>query len=161
MSTTGGISLKKHAIQIENVFVKELYIVANRPPSEQEGVDGGEFKLSVGHSEYDPEAKRIGVSVKIEVGLADVEEEKTKLPFSMRIEIVGHFNVDEESFPIEHITHWARSNAPFILLPYLREHAYSLSARCGFKPMLLPLLEIPTFKLPQSSDLKVDEDITN
>jgi preprotein translocase subunit SecB len=149
MTTKGGFSLKKHAIQIENVFVKELFIVANQPPSEQAGVEAGEFKLSVGHSEYDRENKRIGVSVKLEVGFSDAEEEQTKLPFSMRIEIVGQFNVDEESFPIEHITHWARTNAPLILFPYLREHAYSLSVRCGFRPMLLPLMEVPTYKLPQ------------
>ncbi|KIH76259.1 preprotein translocase subunit SecB [Geoalkalibacter ferrihydriticus] len=144
-----GVPLTKyHPIQVQGVLVKELFISANGPPSEDKGVEGGRFSLMVGHSEYDEEDKEISVSLKLEVGFEEDEKENSA-PFSMRIEIVGNFKVDESEFPVEHIDHWAQRNAPLILFPYLREHAYSLTARCGFKPMLLPLLEVPTFKPPE------------
>ncbi len=31
-----------------------------------------------------------------------------------------------------------------ILQPYLREHVFALTARAGFQPLILPLIEVPT-----------------
>jgi preprotein translocase subunit SecB len=129
-----------HAIQLSSVKVVELFIKSNRPPDASIEAEGGDFNFSSAHSSYDPESKIIRVTVAIEIGM----EDKPKTPFSMKIRLVGFFKVDEDKFNITHIGHWAEHNAPMILFPYIREHAFALSARCGFRPVLLPLLEVPT-----------------
>ena len=99
-------------------------------------------------SEYDQDEKEIGVSAKIESGFDDEESQ----PYSIRIEIVGSFRVDEDRFDVGDLEDWARRNAPLILFPYLREHAYALSSRCGFDPLILPLMEVPTFRKPRKEE---------
>lgn len=136
-------TFKLHSIQLLKVNIVELYIKSNQPPDETIGVDEVKIPFFVGHSDFDEENRKIAVMVKVEIGTADEKEENEDSPFSLRVEIVGEFKVTEK-FPIEHIDNWARRNAPFILMPFLREHVYALTLRSGFKPINLPLLEVPT-----------------
>lgn len=131
---------KLHAIQLEAVKVIELFIRSNRSPDLTVGAKIEEFSLSSEHSAYDPKSKTIRVWSTVEIGMG----EKPETPFSMKIRIIGFFRVDDEKFNIEHIDHWAKKNAPIILYPFIREHAFALSARCGFEPIMLPLLQLPT-----------------
>lgn len=124
--------------------VLELYIRANERPDISKKVEADRINFSIGHNEYDKEKSIIQVATKIEVGM---DKKKPKPPFSMRIELIGDFKIDEKHFPVDKITDWALRNAPFIIFPYLREHAFALTARCGFSPMILPLMQVPTFKL--------------
>ncbi|HUT44220.1 MAG TPA: protein-export chaperone SecB [Desulfobacterales bacterium] len=133
--------IKLHAIQLGSVSVIELYIRANQFPDASIKLDLDDAPLLVGHSEYDPESKSIQVSVKTEIGM---EKDKGTTPYSMRVELVGDFIVDEDEFPIAQIDDWAVRNAPMILQPYLREHVFALTARAGFYPLILPLIEVPT-----------------
>lgn len=141
--------LKLHPIQTRNIGVRELYIKAKIPTSHDLGEKGGTFSMKVSHSEYDHENKVIIVVARVEVGRDDDSE---KSPFEMTIEIAGEFEVDESKFPVDQINDWAKRNAPLILMPFLREHAYALTARCGFSPMLLPLFEVPTFKIEKKAE---------
>jgi preprotein translocase subunit SecB len=63
------------------------------------------------------------------------------------VEILGRFSIDTKAFPVEHVPEWARTNAPIMLFPYLREHVYSLTLRAGFKPAVLPLITVPTIRV--------------
>ncbi|MDA3902457.1 MAG: protein-export chaperone SecB [Desulfuromusa sp.] len=137
-----------HPIQLNNIFVRELHIVANNPPDEEVGVAGDKIAFLTGHTEYDQEDQEISVSAKIECGF----EEENDQPYSIRIAIVGSFHVDEDKFDVKDLEDWARRNAPLILFPYLREHAYALTSRCGFKPLILPLMEVPTFRKPRKEN---------
>lgn len=137
-----------HPIQLNSILVRELHIVANIPPDEAVGVSGEKIALFTGFTAYDQEEKEIGVSAKIESGFDEEEPQ----PYSIRIEIVGSFHVDEDKFDIGDLEDWARRNAPLILFPYLREHAYALSSRCGFEPLILPLMEVPTFRKPRKDE---------
>ncbi len=85
------------------------------------------------------------------------QDDGAKAPFVLKVELIGLFTVDPERFPIEHVDQWARTNAPLVLYPYLREQVYGLTSRAGFNATLLPLLEIPTFRLMQQTtgELKV------
>lgn len=141
---TKNEKLKLHPIQMISLGVLELYIKANERPDLSKKVEPEIISFSIGHNEYDKENSTIQVATKIEVGM---EKKKAKTPFSMKIEIIGEFKVDENQFPVDKILDWAARNAPLIMFPYLREHAYSLTARCGFYPMVLPLMQVPTFKL--------------
>lgn len=145
-----------HPIQLESLNVKELYIRANVPPDVKTGVEETAFTLGVASSEYDEERQQIVVGVKAEVG--GDEEAEEKLPFNLKVELAGRFRVDETRFPMDEINHWARRNAPLVLIPYLREHIFALTARCGFKPMMLPLLEVPTYKFSNKETADPEQD---
>jgi len=134
------ITRKLHAIQLESVKVIELFIKSNQPPDPSVEAEKTEFSFSSSHSPYDSDRKRIRVISGVEIG----KGEKPNTPFSMRIRLIGFFVVDDKQFDVSNIDHWADKNAPLILYPFLREHAFALSARCGFRPVLLPLFQVPT-----------------
>lgn len=140
--------MKLHPIQTNSISVKELYIKANEFPDPSKAIEKSAGSISVGHSEYDEKNKTIRVAIKLEV------EKEKKAPFTLRIELIGEFFVNEQEFPIKYIYDWAGRNAPLILMPYLREHAYALTLRAGFQPIILALAEVPTFKLPEKKPKK-------
>ncbi|MGA2331310.1 MAG: protein-export chaperone SecB [Syntrophales bacterium] len=138
----------EHPITIESVFPTKLEIKANVRPEPL--FDYGEilYKLSVGTTEYDKKKKIISVGLKFET-----EEVKNKKnPFDMAIELLAFFKVDESKFSPKDVPHWANHNAPYILYPYMREQVYALTVRAGFKPLLLPLVGVPTFQAEKKSD---------
>ncbi|WP_342049932.1 MULTISPECIES: protein-export chaperone SecB [unclassified Cupriavidus] len=141
-----------HAIQLVDLRVEHLSITAHVEVDRSE--EPGAFSFETASNEYDPEESQIRVRARIRIGLTDEAEDDSDLgepdpeaPYVMVVSLVGIFQVDAERFPIEHIDHWAKRNAPLILYPYLREHALSLSVRAGFPQMLLPLLEMPSFRI--------------
>lgn len=138
---------KPHAIQLVALRVMELSIKVNPDiddPQTQLVADGN-FTLTTANSPYDAEEHKIGIRISAEIG-----KEQDKMPYSLSVELVGIFEVDESRFPIMHIEHWAKNNGPLVLYPYLREHVFGLTSRAGFQAALLPLFEIPTFKVSLS-----------
>lgn len=146
---------KHHPISIQDVRVKELFIKGNVHPDSVDENQEIKYSIKVGHSEYDQDKAQIVVVLSLET--EEVEEKESEQPYSIKIELVGLFKIDEDRFHREHIYDWARRNAAFILFPYLREHAYSLSIRCGYKPFILPLVEVPTFR-PIATDVPTQSD---
>ena len=134
--------LKLHAIQLSSISVTELYLRTNQFPDPSVKLEFEDVPILVGYSEYDKESNYIRVSVKIEIGMEEDSDKST--PYSLRVELLGDFIVDENEFPIDQIDDWAVRNAPMILQPYLREHVFALTARAGFQPLILPLIEVPT-----------------
>lgn len=131
-----------HPIQLVHLKVTKLFIEPNLDVKQDLETDTGKFSLVTGHGDYDEEDKIITVSTGAKISSEDGDN-----PFDLDIELLGIFEVDEDRFPLIHIEDWAKRNAPIILYPYLREHVYSLTTRCGFTGALLPLLEVPTFKI--------------
>lgn len=143
-----------HPIQLISLNVDELFIkVRKHPQSADLTSDSGEFNLRIGHSEYDEKEHIIQVGIKLEVKGKTGHE----APFDMRVVMSGVFKVDETKFAKANIDDWANRNAPFILYPYLREQAYTLTVRCGFPGMIIPLLEVPTFKIESGKEIKTVE----
>ncbi len=142
---TSQAQFKHHPICLRDVRVIELYIRGNIHPDEiNEEQAARNSSINVGHSEYDTANHRIVVGLTLE--LKEGEEKESELPYFLKVELAALFEVDESKFDKEHIYDWARRNAPFILFPYLREEAYALTIRAGYKPLILPLLEVPTFQ---------------
>lgn len=133
---------KEHAIQIKALKVITLSIEANTNNAQDMDPDNGLFKLFHGHSAFMPELREIAVNIG-----AEIDSEENSAPFSLKVELLGIFHIDISRFKEEHIIPWAKTNAPLILYPYLREHVYSLTSRAGFKGVLLPLFEIPSFNI--------------
>jgi preprotein translocase subunit SecB len=134
----------EYPIQANFIAVRELYIKSHVPPNQRAQVDSAKFILKTAHSSYDEVRHVIEVGAIIEYGIETKADEV--VPYELRAHIMGQFKVDETHFKKEKIDLWARINAPYILYPYLREHVFALTARGGFDPVLLPLVELPTIK---------------
>lgn len=140
--------MKKHPIQLCNLVLEELSIVSlNRYGFE--GVDfPHDFNYTVSISELDLETKRL--FIKVDLAIEPKDGDQPDRPFKLKVVAVGEFNVDVDAFPVEHLSDWAFNNGALILYPYVREQAYGLTVRAGYKPILLPLFEIPTFKIQRA-----------
>lgn len=135
-----------HPIQLLNVSVEELHLKI----IDRELLSGDyprEFGLTVGRSDYNSEDKTIAVRMLMEIEPVFDENGNSDRPFEMKICICGYFDVDDTAFPVDKVHDWAEKNAPVILIPYMRENAYSLSLRCGIEPVIFPLVQVPTFKI--------------
>ena len=62
----------------------------------------------------------------------------------MKVLLVGQFKVDDAIFPLAELDEWTALGAPLTLYPYLREEVSALTARGGARPLVLPLLQVPT-----------------
>jgi preprotein translocase subunit SecB len=140
--------MERHPVQLINITVDELHL---KKLDHQEADDDSyprEFSLTVGRSDYDAEKKMISVRLLMEMM---PEEGANDRPFEMRIAVAGHFEVDEDNFPIKEINKFAEVNAPIILVPYIREQAYALTIRAGVEPLIFPLITVPVFKIEKPS----------
>lgn len=133
-----------HPIQMVSLGVRELFIKSNRPPDLSLGIDPQACSINVSTTPYSKKEKRFLVILKLESGMGD---DKAEAPYAMRIELIGTFEVDEAGFKVEHVADWAMKGAPLVMFPYLREQALGLSLRCGFRPLMLPLLQVQTFTI--------------
>lgn len=144
-----------HPIQLEKIEVLQLSIKVKDSSPEVEGEgedapDSGNFGLYHAHSDYDPNHKLIAVKAGISI------KDDDSFPFLLEIEIMGVFSVDDENFPMDKLEHWARTNAPLTLYPYLREHVYGLTSRAGFDGgLILPLFAVPTLRFNKNPVQKI------
>ncbi|MCM2546224.1 protein-export chaperone SecB [Burkholderia glumae] len=138
--------LPLHAIQLVDLRVAEISLRANLDVRKTEAP--GEFQFEAGHTKYQTDSKRILVKVSAKMG--DVDDGVS--PFALRVELIGTFVVDSSRFREEHVPQWAQTNAPLVLYPYLREQVYGVTSRAGFSATVLPLLQIPTFRVITQAD---------
>lgn len=130
-----------HAIQLSSVQTRELFFRLNGSIDEDfEALCKEHLELRSAHAEFNKEDKTIHVGLRLSLGMG----KETKLPISMRVEVVGTFTVNTNDFPEDKIDDWATQNAPIILYPFIREHSYALAIRCGTPPIMLPLIQVPT-----------------
>ncbi len=59
----------------------------------------------------------------------------------LELRYVGLFRVDSEE-PNMEMSEFLKNAAPAIILPYIREHVCSMSAKAGLKPIYLPPVNI-------------------
>lgn len=133
---------KRHAIQLRKLKVMELFLRIDTEKNQDKLPDSGAFNFYHGYSPFDEKENIIAIKVGI-----SIDSKIDDTPFDLRVELVGFFEVDLENFSKEDIPKWATRNAPLILYPYLREQSYSLTNRAGYEGFLLPLFEIPVFKI--------------
>ncbi len=141
------MAAKQHAVQLVAFQTTELRIKVTGDPSALDQFEGCPASLEASHSAYNEAEQTIQVRVRA------VVTESEEAPLSIYVEVVGRFKVDESRFDKNDVVRWAQVNAPYTLYPYVREHVFSLASRVGAKGLIMPLLEIPTFKIvpPQSA----------
>lgn len=130
-----------HAIQLVELRVSDLAIHVDSSVPKEEVRQS--FTLETARSAYNPETKQIQVKVTVKVG----DDDEVKPPFRLEVTLHGVFKVDESRFDPQLVEDWAERNAPLVLYPYARENVYALTSRAGLPEALLPLLEIPTFRI--------------
>lgn len=144
-----------HPIQLRFIAVRELAIVSFFPPRPEDEYEPDPAELATSSGAFNPETRRVQVSLQLTSGrgedpdeneLKELREHKQQ-PFRLRVCITGEFEVDTANFPAEKVAHWAEINAPAILFPFLREHVYGLTVRCGYSPLLLPLIQVPQYRI--------------
>jgi preprotein translocase subunit SecB len=132
---------KLHAIQLNELRVTELSIQVDL--SVPRDAPLGSFSIETARSSYDADDHRVQVKMRVLMG----KEQDEKAPFQLAVELYGLFEVDEAKFDVQFVEDWAEKNAPLVLYPYLREQVYGLTGRAGFPEALLPLFEVPTFRV--------------
>lgn len=140
------MTMKHHPIQLQGAYIDHLEVSVLDRHRFHDDDYAKDFKYKIYQTDFDDETSEVSVKVELVI---EPGEEKLDRPFSMRIVVVGHFKVDTEKFPVNFIPDWCQNNAPIILLPFIREHAYSLSVRAGFNPIILPLVEVPSFVIEE------------
>ncbi|MFZ1730433.1 MAG: protein-export chaperone SecB [Bacteroidota bacterium] len=133
---------RKHPIQLVNVTLRRLEYLTSLTPEAIQEEPPPPLALATAHSPYNAETKSIQVGLRFG---PDEQADLKLLSFIVRVEIIGFFEVDTDMFPQEKVEHWAKENAPMLLLPYLREQVFSLSIRADIPPIILPLMQLPSF----------------
>lgn len=139
---------KRHAIQLVDIYPGKLLIEANVPPERDVGINIEDTDIQIGFSDIVEEDKITSLFVSV---IVKTKEGKKELPFKMEVELRGLFTIDTEHFKKEHIEDWAHRGAMYVLLPYVREYIYWLTYRCNFKPLIMPLAQVPTIKYADSA----------
>jgi len=57
--------------------------------------------------------------------------------------IMGQFRIQAELFDQHQVNVWARTNAYYLLLPFVRELVFALTIRLPSGPYIVPLITIP------------------
>lgn len=104
------------------------------------------FDLNVSVSPFDNEAK----SLQVVLTFTAKPDPSFHFDYSLSIRVHGQFQIVDEPrlpFPIEQIQKWAEKNAVLIMMPFLRESVYTITAKTGFKPLMIPMIEVTAFRV--------------
>ena len=136
-----------HPMQIVYVGVKELILETFSPPDPSTAIDlhgvmAPKYKTAVG--KYDEQNHQITVFSVCEIGS---KEDRTGVPLYLRVGLGVRFSVvDPAKFPPKDVLSFAQGYSRYLIHPFMREHVFALSARAGFRPIILPALLLPVFK---------------
>jgi len=131
---------EKHAIQLEKIVVNEASLKLT--VTDVSGTENKqEPKFFVGKSEFDKTNHTISIGFMVRI-------DGDHCGYTCLIDLIGIFSVDENKFNITQLDEWGDKNAPFILLPYIREYLFNLTLTYYGEGYILPLIEIPTSGKP-------------
>jgi preprotein translocase subunit SecB len=131
-----------HPIQLIDIVVSNLSIKVLDAKAAQDYVGEIDLVLQVGTSDLieGDDQLAVGISAKVSPKLS---EEGGEPAFMIEVDLNGQFTVDLQNFKFEDLADWSKINAPFLLLPYIREQVYGLALRAGVRGIILPLVVQP------------------
>ncbi|MCO7637820.1 protein-export chaperone SecB [Pseudomonas sp. S 311-6] len=136
-----------HPIQLMDVTIHKLDLVINDPRFARDYEGELSLNIEIGRSDFSADDPDINIGLRVQTEPitenSGSSEEECVPPFSIEVEIQGHFHINLSEFPEEHVEEWAKINAPFLLLPYAREQVYGLAIRAGIRGLLFPLFVQP------------------
>lgn len=140
-----------HPIQLQEIIISKLSVVIHDHETAIAYKGSVSMKMKNGRSNFSVDDKTIAIGIHMKVEPIQSEfpdnhknDDEINTPaFVLEVELHGQFLIDLEKFQQKHIDLWAKINAPFLLLPYVREHIYGLANRAGIRGMMLPLFIQP------------------
>lgn len=146
-----NLKYQPHPIQLQEITINKLSVVIHDHEKALAYQGGVSMKMGHGKSDFSTDdcTISIGIRVKVEPTTSEISESSENdadagnPAFVLEVELHGHFLINLEKFQQKHIDLWAKNNAPFLLLPYVREHIYGLANRAGIRGMVLPLFIQP------------------
>ena len=148
--------LQPHPLELVKVDVVQLTFVTNKRPTLETYIDGRNVELSIRQDQIDTKDDWLQVFVRAAYGIPGIDCEPEEAPptdCSLIVELAGTFRKHKD-LPRETLELFQNNGALITLTPYLREHVYSLSARAGIQPIIIPILQVPIFKLTESGRLQ-------
>ena len=144
-----------HPVQLQFVAVRELFIKTYRHLPHDFILADSDVHMESVFTGYMAETKTLQINAGVHTGEnRDLTEEEEKrlvrengLSLRMRVKVVGQYSVDETRFPLDLLDEWAKKGGAMTLFPYVREQVYALTARCGIRPVILPVMQLPTIKI--------------
>lgn len=138
-----------HPIQLHEISISRLSIEVPNPKIAQAFEGEIEFSLQRGTSKFERDDPHIAVGIR--ASASPKTDGNTTPEFSIEIELSGQFSVDYGKFSFDDLNRWALVNAPFLLLPYVREQVYGLALRAGIKGLILPLMVQPSRRVDNAN----------
>lgn len=140
-----------HPIQLRDVIVNELNGLV-RDSEAARGYRGDvTIKTRMANTPYQEGSSFVGVQVEVDIH-ADVDGKDVEPCFEISVKLEGHFEIDITQFKPEFIDEWARVNAVFLVMPFVRENAYGLAVKLGIHGLVFPLYIIP--RLPSKGPVE-------
>jgi hypothetical protein len=137
----------RHPLQLVKAELTEVQYRAFTVPDPT--VDVGMLNLGFGRSDYVPLQNQIDASIVLEAGKNDPASGS---PYYLKMELKGHFKIEDGTLSQEKVQAWIERAAPYVLLPFMREHAYGFTVRAGVMPIMIPLYQVPTAPLVGESE---------
>ncbi|HII4458269.1 protein-export chaperone SecB [Clostridium perfringens] len=126
--------MKKSVLKFNNPILKELKYKINNEFSSNDNISL-DIKLETKISKSEENAI-------VEVTLLIFDKEvASEVPFKMKIVMYGEFSWDENSDK-ELISKLLETNAPAIIISYIRPYVSSMTVGSGFAPLILPVLDL-------------------
>lgn len=127
-----------HPIQLREITVSHLSISVHDFKEAKNYEGEVDLTIKIGTSDFDENDPFIAVGIKVSVAPRKSESDASS-SFEIKVELSGQFQVDFKQFKFEHLNRWAQINAPFLLMPFVREQVYGLAMRAGIKGVVFPL----------------------
>jgi preprotein translocase subunit SecB len=106
--------------------------------------DPDQIEITMYRTKFDEKKGSVFVVLGASLSRKEDKADSSAPPYEFRIDIVGEFRSREPSITKERLEEWSQRVAPFVLFPYLRSLLSDISGRCGYRPLDLPLLSLPT-----------------
>jgi hypothetical protein len=81
---------------------------------------------------------------------ADDRHSSPPEPYRLEVAAVAGFTFNPNEIPAPEVKLWCDKGSFFVLAPYLRNVIAGITRESGFPEVLLPLLEVPTFRPPSA-----------
>jgi len=156
-----------HPIRLQFLHLSKVNFEARSIPAnleEEEWAKAGSARWRVGISTNIDETRAVVVASleccfeeppggeeekpkKPKAGPKGASEEEAR-PYSFEVQATAGFTFDQEEIPLEEVREWCQKGSFFIFVPYFRSIIANITRESGFPEVLLPLLQVPTFRPP-------------
>ena len=153
IKATPKIPVAPHPIELLDVQVTQLFFVLNTGNESDISINGHDVNLLIRQDPIESNSGSLIVAARAMYGLpidmhGSDHLNSDSFPCSFMVELNGKFRVPL-SMSITILQRFQKNGALLILSPFLREHVYSLTGRAGIKPVTIPLMQVPIFKMAE------------